>query len=71
MQNDYGGCEPHNEYGRAKRPKSVKIIAKILPDLCNSKALCATSPGGGSRDFVATRAVSPFRTTSDAREGLS
>jgi hypothetical protein len=38
MQNDYGGCEPHNEYGRAKRPRSVKIIAKILPDLCNSKA---------------------------------
>jgi hypothetical protein len=55
MHNDYGGCEPHNEYGRAKRPRSVKIIAKILPDLCNSKALCG---------------VSPFRTTSDAREGL-
>src|SRR6267143_4975736 len=31
---------------------------------------CDRSPGGGSRDFVSTRAVSPFRTTSDAREGL-
>src|SRR5437879_6582488 len=30
---------------------------------------CDRSPGGGSRDFVSTRAVSPFRTTSDAREG--
>jgi hypothetical protein len=37
------------------------FFAKILPDLCNSKALCATSPGGGSRDFVAVRPVSPFR----------
>ena len=31
---------------------------------------CDRSPGGGSRDFVSTRAESPFRTTSDAREGL-
>jgi len=37
------------------------FFAKILPDLCNSKALCATSPGGGSRDLVAVRPVSPFR----------
>ena len=57
MQNDYG-CDPHNEYGRAKRPRSVKIIAKILPDLCNSKA-----------ELIATRGISAFRTTRDAREG--
>ena len=32
MQNEYGGCEPHNEYGRAKRPKSMKITGQSAPD---------------------------------------
>ena len=35
---------------------------KILLDLCNfhARVSCATSPDGGSRDFVANRPVSPF-----------
>ena len=32
MQNDYGGCEPHNQYGRSKRPKSVRITGKGVSD---------------------------------------
>jgi len=32
MQNDYGSCEPHNQYGSSKRPKSVRITGKGVPD---------------------------------------
>src|SRR5437899_9579489 len=52
----HSGKDWRRGYGRSPIPFPVKS--------------CARSPGGGSRDFVSTRAVSPFRTTSDAREGL-
>jgi hypothetical protein len=46
-------------------------MKKFFFDFCNFpvKALRQESRWG-NRDFVATRVGSPFRTTSDAREGL-
>jgi len=32
MLNNYRACEPHNKYGRAKRPKSVEITRDSAPN---------------------------------------